>query len=338
MNQPANIINHFGLVLDASSSMTPFIESLIQVADNQIKYLARRSQELEQETRISVWVFSNHSRISCVVWDMDVLRLPSIREFYRPNGQTAFIDATLKAMDDLAEIPERYGNHSFLVYVLTDGEENDSINRSTTLQKRIDALPDHWTLAALVPNANGKHEAKRFGFPAGNIEVWDATSQAGVSEAGERIRTSMDAYMTGRASGVRATRSLFGTGADVVNASTIRAAGLTPLARNSYILVPVPKDVPIKDFTEDCGQRYMVSRGFYELSKRETIQAGKSIAIVERRGKNNVYVGDEARKMLGLPDMEVRVGPDYNADYAVFVQSTSVNRKLIAGTRYLYLI
>jgi len=33
-----------------------------------------------------------------------------------------------------------------------------------------------------------------------------------------------------------------------------------------------------------------------------------------------------------------RVKPDFNPDYAVYVQSTSVNRKLKAGTKYLYLV
>ena len=51
-----------------------------------------------------------------------------------------------------------------------------------------------------------------------------------------------------------------------------------------------------------------------------------------------MYSGQEARQMIGLPDMNVRVSPNHNADFDIFVQSTSINRKLIAGTRYLYLI
>lgn len=334
----ANIINHIGLVLDASSSMLSHTSSLIKVADGQIQHLAQRSKELDQETRISVWTFSYASKIECVVWDKDVLRLPSIAKFYKPNGQTAFIDATLKAIDDLGETPERYGDHSFLIYVLTDGQENDSIQSVFTLQQRLQKLPDHWTLAALVPNINGKHEAKRFGFPAGNIEIWDTTSSVGVSEVGERVKAATDAYMTARASGTRSTRNLFSTDAQAVNAGTIARAGLIPLARDKYVLVPVPRDSVIKEFTKDCGFDYKLGSGYYQLSKTETIQPQKQIAIVERGPGANVYIGRDARQVIGLPDMEVRVRPDYNADYLVFVQSTSVNRKLPAGTKYLYLI
>lgn len=336
--KPANIINHFGLVLDASSSMSELVDSVVQVADGLIKHFAARSQEMGQETRISIWTFSYHSDISCVVWDKDVLRLPSIKDFYKVYGSTALIDATLKSIDDLAETPERYGDHSFLIYVLTDGEENDSLHRPPALVSKIASLPNHWTLAALVPNQNGKHEAKRFGFPAGNIEVWDASSTSGVEEVGNIIRTATDNYMTARASGTRSTLNLFSTDAATVNKNTIKTNSLKPLARNKYKLVPVPKDIEIRQFTQECGFQYVIGQGYYELSKTETIQPQKGIAIVERGPTGKVYVGTHARQMIGLPDAEVRVKPDHNPDFAVFVQSTSTNRKLKAGTKYLYLV
>lgn len=338
MNSASNIINHIGFVLDASDSMRKHAANLIKVVDGQVKHMALRSQELEQETRVSLWTFSNATNIQCVVWDMDVLRLPSIANFYQTNGMTAFIDASLKSIADLSETPERYGNHSFLLYVVTDGEENASNARPEALQKRLETLPEHWTVAALVPNATGKHEAKRFGFPAGNIEIWDATSQQGVHEVGERVRQATDNYMLLRRDGIRSTTSLFSTDARTVNSTTIKQANLKPLPRDSYMLVPVPKDTDIKSFTEDCGRSYRVGNGFYELMKTETIQPNKKIAVVERGPKAQVYVGADARSLIGLPDMIVRVKPDYNPDYAVFVQSTSNNRKLIAHTRYLYVL
>lgn len=336
MGKPANIINHIGLVLDASTSMAPHKQNLIQVADGQIAHLAQRSKELDQETRISVWTFADPDRIECVVWDKDVLRLPSIASYYTPLGNTAFIDATLLSIDDLALTPEKYGDHSFLVYVLTDGEENRSRNTPAALQRRLQSLPDHWTLAALVPNTNAKHEAKRFGFPAGNIEIWDTNSKTGVAEIGDTVRAATDRYMTGRATGVRSTKTLFSTDATAVNATTISQVGLKPMARGTYMLVPVPSDSVIKQFTEDCGYQYQVGRGFYQLMKTETIQTSKDVVVVSKRD-SKVYSGPDARMLIGLPDIDVRVKPDFNPDFTIFVQSTSVNRKLPAGTKYLYL-
>lgn len=332
----ANIINHIALVLDASGSMAGQARKLVQVVDEQTKHLARRSTELQQETRISVWTFSYPQSIQCVVWDMDVLRLPSIEKFYTTGGQTALIDATLQAISDLSETPERYGDHSFLIYVLTDGAENASRNSPATLLKRIGSLENHWTLAALVPNAMAVHEAKRFGFPAGNIETWDTTSITGVDEAGVRVRAATDAYMQARATGVRSTTNLFSTGADAVNVQTIAQAGLKPLAKGTYVLVPVPTDSRIDEFTKQCGFNYEVGKGFYQLMKREEIQATKKIVVVGKKD-HKVYGGQDARSMVGLPDLNVRVSPNHNPDFDIFVQSTSINRKLIAGTRYLYL-
>lgn len=336
-DKPANIINHFGFVLDASGSMTDIADSLIKVADAQVKYWAEHSKNMGQETRISIWTFDYHNNINCVVWDMDVLRLPSIRQYYKPFGQTALIDATLKSIDDLSETPERYGDHSFLIYVLTDGMENNSRHMAPTLATRIRNLPNNWTLAALVPDEKGRKEAERFGFHPGNIEIWDATSSVGVEEVGERIRATTNSYMLGRKSGLRSTTTLFSTDPTTVNKDTIKQAGLKPLTANKYVLVPVPNDAPIREFTIKCGFQYVAGQGYYELSKTETIQPNKVIAIVERGPRGKVYSGADARNLIGLPDAEVRVKPDFNPDYAVFVQSTSTNRKLKAGTRYLYL-
>lgn len=339
INGPANIINHVGLVLDESSSMTYHQESLVAAVDAQVKYLARRSQELDQETRISVWTFSGAGSTRCAVWDKDVLRLPSIRSLYRPHGMTALVDASLQAIRDLEETPQRYGDHSFLLYTFTDGQENSSRARGSDLADRIARLPDNWTLAALVPDINGVHEAKRFGFPAGNIERWDTTSADGVTEVASRIQQATDTYMVSRASGVRSTRNLFSTGADAVNTATVSSAALTPLRKDSYLMTRVPQDASIRDFTErEVGRTYQVGRGYYQLTKTENIQRYKEISVVERRGNRRVFVGRDARGLIGLPDMDVRVKPDYNPDYDIFVQSTSTNRRLKAGTDYLYLL
>lgn len=334
----ANIINHVGLVLDASYSMTRHQRKLIAVADGQIRHLADRSKEMGQETRISVWTFSDNGTTECVVWDMDVLRLPSIAELYDIGVRTALVDASLQAISDLRETPERYGDHSFLLYVLTDGQENDSTAYGPDLRTAILRLPDNWTVGALVPDLAGLAEAKRFGFPPGNIERWDTDSVDGVTEAGARIRQATDSYMTGRAQGVRSTTGLFSTGVDAVNDRTVRNSGLVPLTKGSYDLRRVDERLPIKEFVEDVIhiRRYVVGQGFYQLSKPELVQAGKQVAIVSKED-STVYVGESARRIVGLDAQDVRVRPDVNPLYDVFVQSTSTNRKLIPGTRFLYL-
>lgn len=330
-----NYINHVVLVLDASWSMENNASALIEVTDKQIEYLAKRSEELDQETRVSIYDFADDVR--CLVYDMDVLRLPSIKSLYDTRGRTALIDATLKSLDDLEQTATLYGDHAFLTYVLTDGYNNASRNRPAALERCLDRLPDNWTVAALVPGEKERRAAVSFGFPPDNVAIWNATSVQGVIEVGKTIRDATESFMQQRSTGTfRGTRSLFSTGIEAVNRQTVTQT-LTPLDPRTYDILPVHHDAPIRDYVYSRGLDYVIGNAFYQLTKKETIQAQKKIAIREK-ATGKVYSGDHARDILGLPrNMEVRVQPNYNPEYDVFVQSTSVNRKLLANTDVLVL-
>lgn len=331
MKTVPNYINHVALVLDASSSMTRHTKDLVRIADDQVHYLADRSKVLDQETRVSIYAFSYAAAVRCLVYDKDVLRLPSIASLYRADGMTALIDATLKSQDDLALTPEIYGDHSFLTFVLTDGMENDSRHTRHDLRRRLESLPDHWTVAVLVPDQRGVHDAKQCGFPAGNIAVWDTSSAVGLEDSFMLIRRATDDFMEARATGVRGTRSVFSTGVEAVNRETIQAADLKPLRPHQYKALHVSRAAPIREYVESMGLTFRVGSGYYQLTKTETIQAHKAVAIVNK-ATGDVYTGANARSLLGLPDMDVRVRPQGNPEFDVFVQSTSVNRKLVPGT------
>jgi hypothetical protein len=337
-DQISNIINHIVLVLDASASMGRFKGDLVKVADNQIKYLARRSKELDQETRITVYTFATNGgcasspKINCLIYDKDVLRMPGIGSLYQTGGMTPLVDATLLALNDLALTPEKYGQHSFLLYVLTDGEENASKAVGSQLLTKINELPDHWTVAAFVPNQNGVYEAKMFGFPKENIAVWDATTAEGVSEAGEKIRQTTENFMVNRTKGIRGSKNLFAL--ETPSVSKV-AKTLNALNYGQFRLLDVERDGRIDEFVEsNLNRPYKLGEAYYQLMKPETIQPQKKIAILAKSG---VYIGDEARSLLGLPDYHIRVQPSSFPDYKIFVQSTSVNRKLIGGTQLLIL-
>ena len=337
--QSQNYINHIVFVLDMSYSMVPHASNLVKVADSQISHLARRSKELDQETRITVYIFDDINE--CVIYDKDVLRLPSIAKFYQPRGGTALRDATGQALIELAETPERYGDHAFLVYVLTDGEENRSTKvTAAQLKSAIDALPDHWTVAALVPDQRGKHEAKGCGFPADNIAIWNPDDKGGVAEVGEKIKQATENFMTNRAKGVRGSKQLFSMATDSLNAQTVAAAGLTPLPVDSYMILHIdpklPEKTPVKAYVEDeLGLKFQIGIVYYELTGTERIQPTKKV-LVQNKKSGHVYGGQQARDLLGLPDMEVRVKPDgVNKDYRVLIQSTSSNRHMDPNTTVL---
>lgn len=346
MSGNQNYINHVALVLDASSSMSHLSRKVVEVADQQISYLARRSKELDQETRVTVYVFAD--KVECVIYDKDVLRMPSLKQLYRVGGMTALLAATLKSQRELAQTAQLYGDHSFLTFVLTDGQENashrcldaparDPRELVQAVAKMIATQEDNWTLAVLVPDQMGKREAMQCGFPKDNIAIWDATSTQGLEEAGQVIQQATENFMMGRAQGIRGSRAVFSTGAEAVNKDTIKAAGLTPVDASKYQLIPVARDAAIRDWVIECGHTYRTGCAFYQLSKSEKIQARKQIAVLEKK-TDRVYTGPQARALLGLPDMEIRIKPDHNDDFTIFVQSTSVNRKLVPHTRLLLMI
>lgn len=346
MTGTQNYINHVALVLDASSSMSHLSRKVVEVADQQIAYLARRSRELDQETRVTVYVFAD--KVECVIYDKDVLRMPSLKQLYRTGGMTALLAAALKSQRELAQTAQLYGDHSFLTFVLTDGQENashrcqDSPARDPrqlvqAVAQMIETQQDNWTLAVLVPDQMGKREAMQCGFPKDNIAIWDATSTQGLEEAGQVIQQATENFMMGRAQGIRGSRAVFSTGAEAVNEDTIKAAGLSPADPTTYQLIPVVRDAAIREWVIECGHTYRTGGAFYQLSKSEKIQARKQIAVLEKK-TDRVYTGPEARALLGLPDSEVRVKPDHNDHFTIFVQSTSVNRKLVPNTRLLLML
>lgn len=362
-NPSQGIKNHIGIVLDASTSMRTLSQAVIQVADKLIQDMASMSgsDQFDQETRITLYTFADN--VTCVFDDMDVERAKkkSIKDLYKADGNTALLKATHTAIEDMSLVSEKYGDHSFLLFVITDGEENvsdrDPWGRPLTGQKisyhqalpaKIASLPEHWTLGVLVPNALGVHRAKQYGFPAGCISVWDATSARGVEEAGRTIMAATTSYMTSRASGLRGTKSLFQTNVGAIDTSAVQAA-LTPLDINSYALAPVLTQTTTSEFVAEYLRTHpghQVGDVFYQLTGSKAtkgkrgiiVQGHKPVAVMER-SSSRVYTGPEARKLVGLPDHNVTVDPtDEKGDYLLFVRSDASNRILYPGTKFLMMV
>lgn len=347
----SNKINHVAVLMDASSSMSPYRHDVVKVVDGLVKTLAEESQKFDQETRVTIYTYSSSSgwgtndAVANVVFDKDAMRLPSLAGHYSPGGMTALIDATWQAIDDLEKTAQLYGEHTFVVYNVTDGGENASDHSKDELRNRLTKLPDNWTMAALVPNRAGEQHARDMGFPGGNIAIWDTSSAAGVARMGETLKAATTSYMATRAStGMRSTTSLFAPQMDKVDEAALKKAGLKPLDPSAYVLIPVTQEMRIDEFVKQCTTNYVVGKGYYQLTggrkpkgKRGIIvQGNKSVAVLNKK-TNEVFVGDEARRLVGLPKENVTVDPTKtDGDFILFVQSTSLNRILgPIGTKFL---
>lgn len=114
---------------------------------------------------------------------------------------------------------------------------------------------------------------------------------------------------------------------------------LRPVPEGRFQVLTVDRECAIKDFVNENGLNFKTGRGFYELTKSVLVQGTKEI-ILQARESGDFFTGTRARELLDLPleDEDVRLNPANVGDigYIPFIQSTSHNRKLVAGTRFLY--
>ncbi|MFO0846445.1 MAG: WGR domain-containing protein [Gemmataceae bacterium] len=116
----------------------------------------------------------------------------------------------------------------------------------------------------------------------------------------------------------------------------VSEADLHAVPPGRFQVLEVDGDTPLKQFVQANGLTFKVGRGFYEFTKTETIQGYKEVILMDR-ATGDFFEGEKARELLGLPLGETaRIRPTDLEKYAVFVQSTSANRLLKGGTRFLY--
>jgi hypothetical protein len=113
-------------------------------------------------------------------------------------------------------------------------------------------------------------------------------------------------------------------------------SGLVPVPAGRFQVLLVDEDEAISKFVLAQGLTFKMGRGFYEFMKPEMIQEKKEVVLVDK-STGDMFSGEKARRMIGLPyGQRARVRPTDIPGYRIFVQSTSWNRKLIHGTRFLY--
>lgn len=324
--------NHVSIVLDRSSSMSGIIDTAVQVFNTQIETLRLKSLKYEQETRVSFYTFSHE--VDCVISDVDVAR-PMVLDKVQANGMTAMLDAIGLAIDDSKLISQKYGDHSFFIYCITDGEENRSNKYSPSMFRTLlRDLPDNYTVAAFVPNSAGIDALAGYGVPRGCLEIWDTTKK-GLIEVGEKFDKTMDNYFESRKKGIRGSATVFSDLKEVTSKNVTQV--LTKVKPSSYdiLINEAVKAVQIRDLVESkTNIQYHKGIAYYELVKNEFVQPTKSI-MIQNKKNGMVYEGDTARQLLNLPDREVKVVPGDFGEWIVYVQSTSVNRNVIPKQRIL---
>ncbi|KAH7703066.1 von Willebrand factor type A [Aphelenchoides avenae] len=119
------------------------------------------------------------------------------------------------------------------------------------------------------------------------------------------------------------------------NVAALPPGDMNAVNPGRFQVLDVDHDVSIKNFVEAQGVVFKKGRGFYEFTKTEMVQSYKEIILMDKN-TGDMFEGAYARTLLGLPtNANAKISPE-NLDYVVFIQSTSYNRKLVGGTRFLY--
>jgi hypothetical protein len=333
------IVNHVCIVMDDSGSMGSISQQAWAALSRTVQDLRDAALRTGQETLLSLVMFG--SSVEARFVDVPVSRAVLPTHYDPQQSSTALWDGIAGGIDAI----ERHGvlspgaDVSYLVIVITDGGENSS--RRTThrgLNERIAQLvtTDRWTVTAQVPpRTKSNFLACLPAVGEGNVEEWEQTVR-GVEVAAQSRSAGISTYVTARASGQTSVRTFY-----------TDASGLTSQAVQNHLtdvssqvtVWEVKKEADIRPFVEarTPQQPYVPGAAFYQLTKTEKkVQPYKQLLIM-KKGEKNVYGGAEARRLLGLPGNDtVRIVPRNHGDWDIFVQSTSVNRKLVRGTRLLY--
>lgn len=330
--------NYIVIVRDHSGSMQSLRRGAVRDYNEVVGALKDAARQEGIDTIVSVISCGIRSSVrrEIVNSNVQVLREMNERE-YITDGGTPLFDAVGDATLLLENVPD-YGSPdvSFLVMVITDGEENQSQVWKRTLDQRIKKLQatDRWTFTFRVPRGYGRH-LESLGIPNGNILEWDQTDR-GFSQATQVTRQAISQYYTGRTQGQ--TRSTtFYTDLSGVSTKDLKV-NCTDVKDQVDVWKVGSQTELIREFCEKRSRKpFLKGAAFYELVKTEPkVQDYKQIAIRDRQS-GAVYAGPAARQMLGLPQWgTVRVAIGDNSKYDVFIQSTSVNRKLTPHTHVLY--
>ncbi len=257
---------------------------------------------------------------------------------YEAHGNTPLFDCMGALIDHMAAAPDADDPEvAFLIIATTDGEENGSKEwnaRSIAERMRKLQATDRWTITFRVPKGYSR-TLVHMGIPDGNVMEWEQTA-AGIERASLDTQASMQSYFSARTRGETASRNFY-TNLAGVKAAEVKAA-LIEMPKATYQIYDVDKDIDITSFFVAEHGQFTKSTALYQLTKpEEAVQDYKKIAIQDRvTGK--VYSGDSARQLLGLPFSGThKVVPGDHGQWAIFIQSTSKNHVLKAGTKVMWL-
>jgi len=334
---------YIGFVRDHSGSMGSLRNGAAQDYNNNVNAIKAASEQHQLDTIVNTVKCGVGSRGTVeretVNSTVHMLKPLTTAQYDTDGFYTPLFDSVGEVIDLMSEVPDFDSpDVAFLVVVITDGAENSSHKwNGRTLAKRISELQktDRWTFTFRVPQGYS-YQLSSLGIPAGNILEWEQTER-GLRISSDITVKAVGNYYTQRSQGVRSSSSFYADLSGVTSRDLKQ--NLADISKQ-VIVWPISKfsnTSEIRTFVESKNRgQYLKGAAFYQLTKTEEVQDYKKIVILDKLS-SKFYGGAEARQMLSLPNFGyVKLKPADHDQFEIFIQSTSVNRKLVSGTKLVY--
>lgn len=333
--------NYIGISRDHSVSMRSIATMAARDYNAVVATIKEEAAEANQDTIVSV-VKCGVGREGIIAREavnssITVLKPLNESDYGATGTSTPLWDSVGDLIEQFEAAPDANDKDvCFLVTAITDGEENSSYRwtkaRLFEKMKKLQAT-DRWTFVFRVPKGYARALASN-GVPAGNILEWD-TTERGMAVSTQATKEAFKSYYKGMKEGTKSTDRFYTNVADI-SVKEIKKALVDISAQVN--LWQVNDDSQIRPFCEaKLGQAMVKGAAFYQLTKKEDeVQDYKQI-IIRHKVSGAVYTGAPARQMLGLPAYGMaKVAPGDHGEYDIYIQSTSINRKLPKGTTMIY--
>ena len=217
---------------------------------------------------------------------------------------------------------------------ITNYENRSKFFNTRTISEQIRSrqATDRWTFVFRGPKGSTK-TFRDLGVAEGNIMEWEQTT-ADLARSTVVTTQGISNYFVARSAGKTSSTAFFAN----INVPKEQVKAAVADTTSNFYLLNVDYDSRIDDLVTSKFGSYQVGRGFYQLTKLEkAVQDYKEIALLDKTTRK-IYSGTgNVRSLLGLPTYgSVKLVPGDHKNYDIFIQSTSVNRKLIGGTKMLY--
>jgi len=209
--KPEKIVNHVVFLMDHSGSMVTDgrHNMALDNFNEQIQELKKQSDKHNQPTMVSLIEFSTDYNI--IFWEESIHTVFEIDK-YRCYGGTALNDTIVKTINkmekEIPELDDKEKNHSVLLIIMTDGEENASVEFSGIKGKEvvkaiIDNMEkkDNWTFTFMGANLDIQSEIVHGrGFSIGNTMSFTSDVD-GFRKSRIETMSGINHYYTSRSAG-----------------------------------------------------------------------------------------------------------------------------------------